>query len=256
MRIYVLTQEDAFYIPLILDHLLAQRRDVVGVGVVPGELRTAHVGRYVRMMGPRDFLLQSLNLVVHRGCALIGRLVPLSRSFSVAHAARRARVPLEAVPNVNSPAFVDRLRARGVDLVVSVACPQKLKREVLGTPRHGCINLHGALLPRYQGLLPSFWVLARGERETGVTVHYMDESIDHGDIILQERVPIEDRDTVHSLVHRSKVRVGRYALVRAVALIERGEAPRRPMDLSEASRFSYPDDQSLREFRARGRRFI
>ena len=256
MRIYVLTQEDAFYIPLIIDYLLAERRDVVGVGLVPGELRTAHVGRYVRMMGPRDFLLQSLNLVVHRFCALIGRLVPLSRSFSVTHAARRARVPLEVVRGVNRPAFVESLRSRGVDLIVSIACPEKLKGDLLGVPRHGCINLHGALLPRYQGLLPSFWVLARGERETGVTVHYMDESIDRGDIILQERVPIEDRDTVHSLVHRSKVRVGRYALVRAIGLIERGEAPRREMDFTQASRFSYPDDRALREFRARGRRFI
>jgi len=256
MNVYILTQEDAFYIPVIVDHLLAERNDIIGVGIVPGELRPGNVQRYWRIMGPRDFCLQSLNLVGHKLLAILSRVVPLPRSYSVAGAARRAKVPCEVVPKVNDPAYIDHLRSRGVDLLVSIACPQKLKREILAVPRLGCINLHGSLLPSYQGLLPSFWVLAHGEKETGVTVHYMDEAIDHGDIILQERVPIEPEDTVHSLVHRSKVGVGRHVLARAIGLIERGEASRRPMDQSRASSFSYPTDEGVRQLRARGRRFI
>ncbi len=256
MRTFVLTQEDAFYIPRILDHLFAERRDIVGVGIVPGELRPGHTWKYLRMMGPRDFTLQTLNLFRHRVMDLASRAWRMSRSWSVVGAARRAGVPCVGVPKVNDPAFLERLGALGVDLVVSIACPQKLKRDLLRLPRLGCINLHGALLPRYQGLLPSFWVLAKGERETGVTVHWMDEHLDHGDILLQQTLAIEDRDTVHSLVTRSKVGVGRYLLVRAIGLIERGEAPRVPMDASQASYFSHPDDEAIAEFRARGRRFI
>ncbi len=89
MRIYVLTQEDAFYIPGLLDHLLEARPDVIGVGIVPGELRRGHVRRYLRLMGPRDFALQVVNLAGHRACEVLGRVVPLRRSFSVADAARR-----------------------------------------------------------------------------------------------------------------------------------------------------------------------
>lgn len=256
MTIYVLTQEDALYIPSILDHLLASRSDVVAVGVVPGEMRSRNVGRYWRMMGPRDFTLQVMNLVRARILDALSRLVPLGRSWSIAGAARRARVPLEIVPKVGAPEFRQRLAAAGVDLIVSIACPQKLGRELLATPRHGAINIHGALLPRYQGMLPSFWVLAKGEKETGVTVHWMNEAIDQGDILLQERVPIEPADTVHSLVSRSKVGVGRYLLVKAIELIEKGEAPRIQWDPAEASCFSYPDEPGVRELRARGRRFI
>jgi methionyl-tRNA formyltransferase len=178
------------------------------------------------------------------------------RSWSVEGAARRARVPCEVVPRVNAPAFVERLRGTGVDLLVSIACPQRFGAALLAVPRLGAINLHGALLPRYQGLLPSFWVLAKGEAETGVTVHWMDEAIDHGDILLQERFPIGPGDTVHSLVTRSKVGVGRRLLVDAIDRIERGTASRTPMDNALASYFSYPDDAAVREFRARGRRFI
>ena len=254
MRIQVLTQEDAFYIPRILDLLLEKRRDVVGVTIVPGELQAGRVMRFLRMMGPRDFALQAMNMAWYKLLGLFDGV--LSSSHSVAAAARRARVPVEHVPRVNAPEFIARLRERGVDLLVSLACPQRLSPSLLAVPAGGAINLHGALLPRYQGIFPSFWVLAKGESETGVTVHWMDEKLDAGDVLIQRTVPIEPGDTVHSLVRRSKVDIGRHALLEALERIERGDAPRLPMDASRASYFTYPDAAAVREFRARGRRFI
>jgi methionyl-tRNA formyltransferase len=256
VRIYVLTQEDAFYLPRLLDQLLAVRRDVVGIGVVPGELRTAHARRYWTLMGPRAFALQAANLAAHRALELAGRVVPLAQSYSVADAARRHRVPLERVPVVNAPAFIARLRQRAVDLLVSLACPQILRRDLLSVPARGAINLHGALLPDYRGLLPAFWVLANGEPHTGVTVHYMSEEIDRGPIILQERVPIRAEDTVHTLVQRTKLEVGGPLLVRALERIERGAAEGRPSDPVAGRAFGYPDAAAIRRFRARGRRFV
>ncbi len=256
MKIQVLTQEDAFYIPRILDLLLEKRRDVVGVAIVPGELQAGRALRFLRMMGVRDFAMQVLNLAWYRLLDVVGRVLPLASSHSVASAARRGGVPVEHVARVNAPEYLARLRERGVDLLVSLACPQKLGAELLAIPTRGAINLHGALLPRYQGIFPSFWVLAKGERETGVTVHWMDEQLDHGDVLLQRTVAIEPRDTVHRLVLRSKVDVGRHALLEALERIERGDAPRVPMDMARASYFTYPDETAVREFRARGRRFI
>jgi methionyl-tRNA formyltransferase len=141
-------------------------------------------------------------------------------------------------------------------LIVSVACPQIFKKELLSVPAKGAINIHGSLLPDYQGLLPSFWVLARGESRTGVTVHFIDEHIDHGDIIMQELVPIREDDTVHSLVMRSKIGVGKHVLVEAIGRIERGEVTPRKMDMSRSRYFSFPDAEAVRQFRAAGRRFI
>lgn len=256
MRIYVLTQEDAFYIPRLLDQLLEARRDVVGIGVVPGELRVTHARRYWTLMGSRAFALQLANLAVHRALGLAGRLLPLGRSYSVADAARRHRVPLEGVPAVNAPAFVTSLRARAVDLLVSIACPQILHRDVLAVPEHGAINLHGSLLPEYRGLLPAFWVLANGETHTGVTVHYMSEGLDQGATILQEQVPIRADDTVHTLVLRTKVDVGGRLLVRALELLEQGAAAPRPIAPTAGRAFTYPDAGAIRRFRARGRRFV
>jgi methionyl-tRNA formyltransferase len=256
MRIYVLTQEDPFYIPRLLDYLLEARRDVIGVGVVPGELQPGRFWRYLRLMGPRDFILQFANAGTRRALGLVGRALPLGRSFSVSDAARRHGVPLEHVARVNAPDFIQSLRARSVELIVSVACPQIFKKEILSVPTKGAINIHGSLLPDYQGLLPSFWVLARGETRTGVTVHFIDEHIDHGDIILQEPVPICEDDTVHSLVMRSKIGVGKHLLVEAIGRIERGDITRTKMDMSRARYFSFPDTEAVHRFRALGRRFI
>ena len=256
MRIYVLTQEDAFYLPRLLDHLLDARRDVVGIGVVPGELRAAHARRYWTLMGSRAFALQVANLAAHRVLELAGRVVPLARSYSVADAARRHRVPIERVRAVNAPDFVARLRARAVDLLVSLACPQILRRDVLSVPARGAINLHGAWLPDYRGVLPAFWVLANGESQTGVTVHYMSEKVDLGPIIAQERVPIRADDTVHTLVQRTKLEVGGPLLVRAIRGIEQGTAAGRPSDPGAGRAFGYPDADAVRRFRARGRRFV
>ncbi len=256
MRIYILTQEDAFYIPVIIDTVLSARSDVVGVGIVPGELQPGHVQKYLHLMGVRDFALQSANLVIHRALDVVSRVIPMPRSYSVSGAARRVSVPAEQVPKVNDAKFLDHLRSLGVDLVVSIACPQIFRQPLLDLPAHGCINLHGALLPRYQGLLPSFWVLANGEAETGVTVHVMDAKLDHGDILLQRRVPIRDDDTVHRLVRRSKVEFGRQLLLEAITQIDQGRVTRTPMDMSQASYVAFPDDAARAQFRKRGRRFI
>ena len=256
MRVYVLTQEDAFYIPRVLDHLLAARRDVIGVGVVPGELRAGHARRYLAWMGPRAFALQLANLATHRALGLAGRILALGRSYSVAGAARRHHVPLERVPDVNASPFVASLRARAVDLLVSITCPQLLRHEILAVPAKGAINLHGALLPDYRGLLPGFWVLANGETHAGSTVHYITERVDQGPVILQERVPIHADDTVHTLVRRTKVEVGAPLLVRALEQIERGTAESRAMDPGTGRAFGYPDADAVTRFRAHGRRFI
>jgi len=256
VRVYVLTQEDAFYIPRLLDQLLTARRDVVALGVVPGELRAGHARRYLGWMGPRAFTLQLANLAAHRALEHAGRVLSFGRSYSVADAARRHQVPLERVPAVNAPVFVASLRARAVDLLVSIACPQILRREILGVPARGAINLHGALLPDYRGLLPGFWVLANGESQTGATVHYMSEHVDQGPVILQERVPIRDHDTVHTLVQRTKVEVGGPLLIRALELIEQGTAMPLTMNPNAGQAFGYPDAEAVARFRARGRRFI
>ena len=253
----IVTQEDAYYIPQLIARLMPERRgDIVGVTVLRGEMERRDVRKYLSFLGPLDFSRYVIRYGIYRVLDLIFRAGVRGQFFSVAGVARRYDVPVLKTDDVNSPEYLERLRGLGVDLLVSVAAPEIFRAELLSYPSHGCINVHNSLLPRYQGMLPSFWALANGEKVTGTTVHFMNEQIDGGDIILQEEVPIEEGDTLHSLVYRTKVTIGPRLLLRAIHLIEQGEArPQRP-NSSQASYYSFPDTQAVMRFRRRGRKFL
>ena len=123
----------------------------------------------------------------------------------------------------------------------------------LRVPRLGCINVHSALLPHYRGMLPTFWALAQGERQTGVTVHYMTPGIDGGDIVAQRTIPISPQDTLHSLMRTCK-RVAADAVIETVEHLREGSVSTIPNPADEGSYYSFPAREDVRRFKAAGRR--
>jgi len=256
MNLFLLTQPDAFYLPRLIDRFMEQKPDaarVVGAAVLPGEISFDNVPDYLRLMGVRGTLLNGADLVRHKLLDLVDRVVGLPGVYSVRGALRAHDVPEHTPDSVNDSAFLDHLRAQKVDLVVSLACPQIVRSELLNTPLEGVLNVHGALLPKYRGRLPSFWVLANGEDTTGVTVHYMNEKLDDGPILVQRTVPIRLDDTMHSLVRRSKTKYAPSALATAVERILEGDIETIENPESEASYVSFPDAEAIARFRAGGR---
>lgn len=256
MNVYLLTQPDAFYIPKLIDAFMNETpRDVrvVGAAVFKGEIAAENVGDYVRLLGPRGVLLNGLAFAKYALLDVVDRAVGLSGVYSVEGVLRKHGIREYTPDNVNDASFLENLRAWDVDVVISVACPQIVRSDLLEAIPKGVINIHGALLPKYRGKLPSFWVLARGEEETGVTVHYMNEKLDDGPIIVQKTVPIRPDDTLHSLVLRSKVQYGASALAEAVRRIQAGTVETHDNPASEATYFSFPDAEAIRDFRRRGR---
>ena len=154
--------------------------------------------------------------------------------LSLAHRAEHFRC--EAI---NAPVSLKRIRAIAPDLIVVANFSRILRPPLLDIPPHGCINVHPSLLPKYRGPEPFYWVLKYRERETGVTVHYVDAGIDSGDIILQRAIPIGPGETERSLRDRS-AEVGAGAVLEAVRLIDAGMAPRRQQDVREASYYGFP----------------
>jgi len=102
--------------------------------------------------------------------------------------------------NINSPEFLDWARNQSCDLFVSMSFDQIFKRQTIDTPGLGTINCHAGKLPFYRGRNVLNWALINDEPEFGITVHYVDESIDTGDIILQRAYPITDDDNYATLL--------------------------------------------------------
>ena len=105
---------------------------------------------------------------------------------------RRKHIELWEISDVNSENAIERLKKLDVDLFVSAAYPQIFSENILDIPRLGAVNFHPALLPKYRGAHPHFWQIVNGEKEGGMTAHFMKESIDAGDIIAQVSFPIND----------------------------------------------------------------
>jgi methionyl-tRNA formyltransferase len=259
MRIALVTQEEPFYLPPALDAVCRARGgDVAALVVLPAfnEGLAATARRLWEFYGPVDFLRLGLRFAGTRLADRLNAVRPVARPYSARDVARRHGVPVYTPARINAPEFVQVLRDEiRPDLLVSIAASQILRQRVLDVPRLGCINLHSAPLPRYQGMMPNFWTMVHGEPEAMVTVHYMVEKLDAGDIVLQRPVPIEPGDSLHDLMVRSKV-VGAAALLEAIARIEQGTAPRRPMDPAGASYFSFPKRADAARLRRMGRKLL
>jgi len=137
--------------------------------------------------------------------------------------AKRKNIPFYQSRNVNSPSFITRIEQIAPDIVVVVAFGQILSPDFLSIPGICSLNLHPSLLPRYRGAAPIPWAIIRGDRETGVTVQRIEEGVDEGRIIVQEKIPISLEDTAGDLEDRLSL-LGAELLLKTIKMIKEGSA--------------------------------
>lgn len=130
---------------------------------------------------------------------------------------------------INSKTSLEQLKYLKPDLIVVAAYGQILSRAILDLPKYGCLNIHASLLPKFRGAAPIHAAILAGEKETGVTIMWMDEGLDTGDILLQETTPIRSRDNAE-VVHDRLAQLGATGLLKALPEIPTGKAPRIPQD--------------------------
>lgn len=174
-----------------------------------------------------------------------------TKFFAISQICKAFGIPFENIGNPNADAFVEGMRLRKPDVLVSVACPYILKKGILQIPKLGCINIHHAPLPRYKGMMPTFWQMFHGEKKVGLTIHYMVEKIDEGQALLQAEMPIEPNESLDKLIQRAK-RFGAHCM--ATVLRQMRTQTQVPISLSakDGSYFTFPTLREIREFRKKG----
>lgn len=145
-----------------------------------------------------------------------------------------ATIPILQPPKIKNAEAIEQIRALAPDVIVVMAYGQILPRHVLDIPKLACLNLHASLLPRLRGAAPIQAAIAAGDRETGITVMYMDEGLDTGDMLLQRRIEISGNETGGSL-HDRLAEIAPGALLEALQLLINGNAPRIPQDKESAT---------------------
>jgi len=193
-------------------------------------------------MGTPEFAVASLQALVESGCQVAGvitapdkpagRGMRLQASAVKTYALEKGLQVLQPL-KLKDPVFIEALRALQADLQVVVAF-RMLPEIVWNMPPMGTVNVHGSLLPQYRGAAPINWALINGEKETGVTTFLLQHQIDTGDILLQERIPIDEDMTAGELHDTMKV-VGAALLLRTVEGLAAGTLQGQPQG-QEAAR--------------------
>ena len=135
---------------------------------------------------------------------------------------------------VREEAFQEKMKSLQPELFVVVAYGQILPKSLLKIPKHGAVNVHASLLPKYRGAAPIPWAILKGERLTGVTTMMMDEGMDTGDILLQIEIPIGEEETSETL-HDRLALLGAQLLLETVRGMKAGNLHPIPQDHSKAT---------------------
>jgi methionyl-tRNA formyltransferase len=143
-------------------------------------------------------------------------------------------IPVLQPARIKDRQAIEEIRALRPDVIVVMAYGQILPRGVLEIPEIACLNLHASLLPRWRGAAPIQAAIAEGDREIGITVMYMDEGLDTGDILLQRTIDILPADTGGAL-HDRLAGVAPETLLESLDLLAKGKAPRTPQDNAVAT---------------------
>ncbi len=141
---------------------------------------------------------------------------------------------LKVFQPLNLKGSLEIIKELSPQLIVVVAYGKILPKEILEIPKLGCINVHTSLLPKYRGAAPIHAPILEGDGKTGVTIMYMNEKMDEGDIILQEETPIYDEDNYSTLYNRLS-NIGSKLLIKTIHFIDKGRITRVKQDHSKAT---------------------
>ncbi|GAB3900916.1 hypothetical protein GCM10028803_24650 [Larkinella knui] len=253
MRIVFITQDDPFYLARNLDYLLKKLPPYAKVvGTVVADVSPFGKRESFREKAQKTYEIFGLPFFLRYSLKFIAS--KLNRQNSVRHVLEHHQVPLiQLEGNINKPESLQKIAAYQPDLLISIAGNQIFKRPLLDLAPLGCLNLHTALLPKYRGLMPSFWVLKNNEKYTGVSVFFVDEGIDSGPILVQRQVEIGTRSQAELIRHTKQI--GMDAIVECIEKIHAGTYQLIENDATQMTYFSFPAREDVKAFLAAGKRF-
>ena len=181
-------------------------------------------------MGTPEFAVASLEALVQAGCNIVGVITapdkPAGRGMKMNESAVKKYASEKGLnilqpEKLKNPEFLAQLKALQADVQIVVAF-RMLPQLVWNMPPLGTINLHGSLLPQYRGAAPINWAIINGEKETGVTTFKLQQEIDTGDILLQQKIDIGEDETAGELHDRMKI-IGADLLVKTIVQLSGNE---------------------------------
>ena len=254
MRIIIITQDEPFYLAQSIDYLISllpKKYKIVSCvvsSVSPFGKQENFFQKAIRTLnifGWKFFMYYTFKFIISK----------LNRENSIASVLKRNSIDKIVLgQSINHQKSISLLKKYKPSVLISILGNQIFNQEIIDLAENGCINLHTALLPKYRGLMPTFWVLKNNEKYTGVSVFYVNKGIDTGPIIIQKRVEIGDR-TQEELIKYTK-RIGMEAIVEAVKKIDAGDVQTLKNDDDQMTYYSFPRREDVEVFKNNNKRFF
>jgi len=253
MRIILITQNEPFYLKDNLKYLFSiMPRNTKVVGCVVNEASPFGKKQTFKEKTIKTLKVFGLRFFIYYAAKYIFSFI---FKESVKTFLAKKEVPIiKTAEDINSQESLAIIKRYSPDLLISILGNQIFKRKIIDLAPKGCINLHTALLPKYRGLMPTFWVLKNNEKNTGVSVFFVDEGIDSGPIIIQKKVKIGNRSHAELIKHTKKI--GMEAIVEAVTQIIKESVELKPNRDKEKTYYSFPTKEDVVVFRRLGKKFF
>ena len=213
--------------------------------------------RFLKMSGIVFFLKNIITTIWKMSAIWVAKWLfkPENREFlGIPEMAKEYNIPLLQTENVNSNESKEFLKKIEPDYLVSCYLLDIVKKEVLAIPKHNSINIHPGLTQMNRGIFCSFWALVNKWKKTGVTVHFMTEKVDEGEVILQKRFFVYPSDTFHC-VDKKAATLGGNLLVKSLVNLKRKRV--RAFGIKRLGKmFTMPTYKDVKHFYAQGKRLI
>ncbi len=260
MKVTIITQEDSFTVPkniqkvINLDFVEVQR--VVNIDSKQSLVNKKEL--FIKGFGLMQSIKMGLLVTYDKMMNMIDSFTGYKFSIyprSLKSVSLKNNLEYQIITNPNDEKFLEELKILQPDIVVSYSAPLVFKKQLLELPKKGCVNLHCSFLPEYAGVMPSFWVLYKKEKYTGATVHYMDSKIDNGNILGQEKVMISDKETMFSLIKKTK-EVGGKLMCEVLKKINEDNLVVEDNKVDKEKYCTWPTVEDFRNFKKQGGKLV
>lgn len=231
-----------------------RENEIVGLAVPKGDRLTLAKGKskytyllsLLLIMGPYYFTKNALRTMAFKIKRKLSKYNLITDPSIISYAEKKG-VATKRIKSPNNKNFKEYLRSLDIDIIINQS-QNFLKQELLDIPKIGVLNRHNAILPKNRGRLTPFWVMLNQEKETGVSIHFVEESLDSGDIVVQKTYPVTRKDTFNSIVKKN-YEIASDALLEALTILESDNYTPIPNNDDEATYNSTPSFKEAVRYR-------
>lgn len=230
MKIFIVTTEDPLYtLPFLKKVILSRKDDILGVALITkgGRLtvrkkdsQIIYLLTLLIILGPLNFFTDIFSTFSFKLRKKLHSFFPSVSSPCILNFSNKLGIPTYKTTSPNNAQFLKVLAALNPDVIINQS-QNILKEEFLRIPKIGTLNRHNALLPKNRGRLTPFWVKYKGDKATGVSIHFVEKEIDSGPIVVQKRFDISKKDSIKSIVKRN-YEIAPVAMLEALQKLESG----------------------------------